>query len=450
MYGPPPHARQLMVAAGPLDEPLAWGLCLGAASLLLVAGLAARRRSPTGCALLLMAAQVLALTAPAAALVERCVYGAWPTIDKTGSFLFYQQGVHRRLFAAGAAQAAELKLIGVHVGHLWLTELFDLLLSPQGAFIAQGLAQLWLAWICAWLLFLELGSRSWAAMITAFPFALGLHVFRDLNYYTIEKSAVFGIPLFLWAMNRARLRGGRWIAVAAVVMLGAAWLNLYLALVNAALAGLWLLGARSRRALVTVGCCALSVVPLLALQALLLQDAGALADPQRFLWERAAQDVLSLWPPQWYHLEAWRALNLPLMLLGAWGLWSRRQQDEARYAAGVVVTLGLLAMGPVLLGSAERGIPNLVFNYAWKLIPGFWRVARPEFFFEGAVLVLLASAALWISRQLRGRGQLLALHVLLILGWCWGVRGHPAYPGFAEPVEVELRSGWEQGVFQEP
>jgi hypothetical protein len=199
--------------------------------------------------------------------------------------------------------------------------------------------------------------------------------------------------------------------------------------------------------LLTAGACALALLPLVAVQALLLQDAGALADPQRFLWERAALDVLSLWPPRWYHLELWRVLNLPLMLLGAWGLWLHRDRPEARWGAAVVLLLGLLSIGPMLLGARGAGVPNPLFMAAWKLIPGFWRIARPEFMFEGAWLVLLASAALTLQRWRPGWKVLLVMQIAMLAGWAWGVRGHPAYPGFTEPVEVELSEGWQQEVF---
>ena len=448
MYGPPPSTRQVELLSGPLDLPWAWAACALLGFALLGLGLWLRRRHETPGWLLIIGAQVALLTAPSAALVERAVWGAWPTVDKAGSFLFYLDGVHLRPFSTGALDDPSLALIGVHVGHLWLTALLDLVFSTHGAFHAQALLQIWLAWVCGWLLLRNLGARPWTAMLAAMPFAMGLHVFRDVTWYTIEKSAVFGIPLFLWAINRARLRGGGQVALAALVMLGCAVFNWYLALVNLALLGLWLLGARSRRALLTTAACCLALAPLILFQSLLLRDAGALTDPQRFLWERAALDVLTLWPPRWYHLELWRALNLPLMLLGAVGLWLQRERPEARYGAAVVLVLGLLSTGPMLLGEQGSGLPNPVFMAAWKLVPGFWCIARPEFLFEGAWLVLLASAALALERWRPGWRTLLALQVALLMGWAWGVRGHPAYPGFSEPVPVQLSPDWQREVFE--
>ncbi len=450
MYGPPPSPRQVEIAASVGDLPEAWLASLLVGVVLVAVGLWLQRRNEMGAAALVILGHVLALTAPATALLERSIWGAWPTVDKAGSFLFYLDGVQWRPFSAGALDDPSLALIGIHVGHLWITALLDLVLSTHGAFNAQALLQVVLAWFCGWLLMRDLQARPWPALLASFPFAMGLHVFRDVNFYTIEKSAVFGIPLFLWAMNRARTRGGWWIAAAALALLGGALINWYLALVCVAFLGLWLLGAHDKRSLATAGLCSLVIAPLVVFQALLLHDAGALSDPQRFLWERSALDVLSIWPPEWYHLELWRALNLPLMLLGAWSLWRLRDRTEARFGAAVVVTLGLLALGPMLIGEQGAGVPNPVFWAAWKLIPGFWRVARPEFLFEGAWLCLLVAAALAIGRWRLSRGAMLSLHALLLMGWIWGVRSHPAYPGFCEPVEVELSPTWEDGVFREP
>ncbi|MFH1465336.1 MAG: hypothetical protein ABIO70_13195 [Pseudomonadota bacterium] len=446
LYGPPPSPLQIAVPSGLADQPGAWVLTLGLGAALLAMGVWQRRRGWGYPAL--MAGLVCLLTAPALGMVQGTVWGAWPTVDKAGAYLFYLRGVGTAPFAADALDDPALKLIGIQVAHLWPTAALDLLLSPHGAFNAQALLHVWLAWLCAWLLIREVGARPWAALLAAAPFALGLHVFRDVNYYTIEKSGVFGVPLFLWALLRARRLGGRWLALPPLLLGSLAFYNEYLALLGAALAGLWLLSFWSRRALVVVGACVLALIPVAVLQALLFRDAGALADPERFLWERAALDTLSLWPPAWYHLELWRALNLPLVLLGALCIWRARARPEARWAAGAVVLLGLLALGPRLQGDQATGIPNHLYMACWEIIPGFWRIARPEFLFEGAYLALLVAAGVAISRLVSRTRWLALLSAALLAGWLWGVRGHPAYPGFTSPVEVNLPEGWERGVFE--
>ncbi len=448
-YGPPPDAEQVLLAAGPLDLPWAWALCIAAGLGLAVAGLALRERSQPGAVALVCCGHVLALTAPLGALLERSVFGAWPTVDKAGSYLFYMDGVHLRplLEPASALSDPALRLIGLHLGHLWVTHLLDLALSAHGAFNAQGLLYPALAWFCAWLLFREAGARSWPAFLAAWPFAMGLHVFRDLQWFTIEKAAVFGIPLFCWTLLRARRRGGWWLLACAAALLGSAWLNWYLALVNGAVVALWLLAAHDKGALRVAGAALAALAPFVALQALLLHDAGAMGDPQRFLWQRAALDVLSVYPPRWNHLELWRALNLPLLVLGLWGFWRCRAEPLARFAALMALALGALSLGPMLLGRPEGGLPNPVFWAAWKTVPGFWRVAKPEFFFEATYLALLGAAARALSDQCRRRAALGALHVALAAGWIAGVRSHPAYPVFTEPVPVSLSPHWERSVF---
>jgi hypothetical protein len=444
VYGPPPDPRLVAVVAGPLALPWSWAVCVAGGILLVLAGiLLARRRPPWG-VLLVVTGQVVALTAPAAAVLDRFAWGAWPTLDKAGSLLFYREGVHRALFETGPVDPA-LRLVGVHVGHLWVVAGFDLLLPSLGAFGATSLLWLVLGWWCAALLFHEAGARWWPALIAAFPFGMGLHQFRDIQWFTVEKAAVFGIPLFAWALLRVRRTAGvAPIVVAAVVFAVTTFVDVYLGLVEGALAVLALLAARDRRTLVAVAASAAAALPLALLQIRLLQGEGALADPQTWLWERAALDVFSLWPPRWNHLETWRSLNLPLLALGAWGLWRDRRDPLARFAALAVILLGLLALGPRLVGTQAHGVPNPLFLALWHVVPGAWRIAKPEFLLEAPVLLLLGSAARVLTSPPVGRGILAALHGAVLAGWILSVRTHPAYPGFSQPVEVRLAADWQE------
>ncbi len=446
MYGPPPDPRQVAVLAGPLDLPGPWAACLAVGILVGILGVGLARRRPSWGALVVVTGHVIALTAPAAAVLDRFVWGAWPTLDKAGSYLFYLEGVHRALFDPVQVDPA-LRLLGVHVGHLWVVAGFDLLLPTLGAFGAVGLLWLVLAWWCAALLFREAGARWWPALVAAFPFGMGLHQFRDIQWFTVEKPAVFGIPLFAWALLRARRTAGIGpIVGVAVVFAGTTFLDLYLGLVEGAIALLALLATRDRRTLACVAASALAVLPLAVLQVRLLQGEGALVEPETWLWERAALDVLSLWPPRWNHLEAWRVLNLPLLAVGAWGLWRDRRDPLARFAVLVVLALTLVALGPRLAGTREHGIPNPVFLALWHGIPGAWRVAKPEFLFEAPVLLLLGSAARVLSAPAVGPRVLALLHAAVLAGWILSVRTHPAYPGISEPVEVRLAAGWQDSA----
>jgi len=75
----------------------------------------------------------------------------------------------------------------------------------------------------------------------------------------------------------------------------------------------------------------------------------------------------------------------------------------------------------------------------FHLLPGFWRVAKPEtFFFIPWLLAVTACAQVVRSLDL-GRRGLTILGVLLLLGWAWGVRGHPVYPSFYSRPLAESR-----------
>src|SRR3982750_4717412 len=100
---------------------------------LLISALAAVRSLPEWLrALTFVLGQTIALTTPLAAVLDRWVYGAFPTIDKAGSLLFLPGGVHHHMLTdpAGSLHDPAAHLIGVQFGHLWVTELFDVVLSP--------------------------------------------------------------------------------------------------------------------------------------------------------------------------------------------------------------------------------------------------------------------------------------------------------------------------------
>jgi hypothetical protein len=108
-------------------------------------------------------------------------------------------------------------------------------------------------------------------------------------------------------------------------------------------------------------------------------------------------------------------------VLGLWGL--RRQPLLAAF----VVAAALLALGPI----------SPLYMAAWHLVPGFWRFAKPEVFFELSWLGILAGAAL------EGRRWLAPV---VVLTWLLSVRTHPVYPGFSTYVATSLPKGWQDGV----
>ncbi|MFZ5476339.1 MAG: hypothetical protein ACOZNI_06135 [Myxococcota bacterium] len=413
MYGPPPDPRQALAPTGPVEAWYAWVACVVVG---LAIALIARPRRP----FLFVLGMTIALTTPFAWFLPTYVYGAFPTTDKAGSLLFYLQGVHRHVLDAGDPA---VKLIGVHVGHLWVTAFFDLFLQPFAAMNAQGLCNLVLNWWCAFLLLRELSGNRDASLLFGGVFGLGLHVFRDLNWYTIEKSGVYWLPLFAFALARAH-RDRRFVGVAAAVYLGGAFYNLYWGVLNAAVGALALLyPSRNVRLAVLAG--ALAGLPLVALQLRVMQGPDALGDPETFLTQRAALDVFEVWPPRWNRLEAWRALDLVALGLAAWGT------PKNLRLAGVAAVSFVLSLGP----------QTPVYTTLVSVVPGLWRFAKPETFFHLTWLALLAIAARTAPAS---PGKLRVLAALMVAGWLASVRTHPVYPRFTQPVEVKLAPDWQR------
>ena len=103
------------------DVPEAYLACIGVG---LVLSLAALLRTPNVRlrAAVFILGQTVLLTAPLAVFLDTWMYGSYPTIDKAGSMVFYLDGVHLRMLTDPVAslQDPAARLIGVHVGHLWV------------------------------------------------------------------------------------------------------------------------------------------------------------------------------------------------------------------------------------------------------------------------------------------------------------------------------------------
>lgn len=422
MYGPPPDPRQVYAPTGLWGEPWAWLVCV-------VLGVAIAWASGPRRPFAFIVGAVVALTAPFSAFAISYVWGEYPTIDKAGSLLFYGQGVQWRFWDA---DDPAVRLIGVHMGHLWITAAFDVLVAPFAAMNLQAFLNLVLSWYCAYLLLHELSDERDVSLLFAFPFGMGLHLFRDINWYTIEKSGVYWIPLYAWTLVRASRRGGRWIAVAAAVYAGTFFYNVYFGVLNAGIGALALF-ARDRRVAAAVGASALAALPLVAIQARLLQGPGTLGDPETFLTQRAALDVVEVWPPKWNRLEAWRALNVAALGVAAFGAAQRKNAALVAIAA----VFFALSLGP---------IDNPAYRALYEVVPGFWRIAKPETFFHVTWLALLATGARRLADARPSRRALAGWAVLFAVGWLLSVRTHPVYPRFTEPVALELAGDWQRGL----
>ena len=431
MYGPPPDPAQVIAPTGFADAPLAWIACV-TVGLALAAFATPRRRLP------FVLGMVIALTTPLAAWLPTYVYGAYPTVDKAGSLAFYLDGVHRRWFDL---EDPGMRLIGIHVGHLWITAAFDLVMEPFAAMNAQGMLNLVLSWWAAAVLF-ERWSRSRPiALLLAFPFAMGLHQFRDLNWYTIEKTSLYWLPLYLWALTRAADRdpitdlpqapGPRLdLVLPAVFAVGAILTNIYVGIL-CGLVGALALTRRDRRLAMAAGISALAVLPLAAWQWALMHGPDALGSPETFLNERAALDTLELWPPRWNRLELARAVNL----VGV-GLAIAGARQTVRLWVGAAICVAL-ALGPT---------NNPVYLGLYYVVPGFWRVAKPETFFHLGYLLILGAAAVSLARRRPRPRTVGALALVFVVGWVASVRTHPVYPRFTVPVPVTLSPAWQRSV----
>lgn len=418
-YGPPPDPREIPFAAGFSDAPGAWVLCVLLGAVLF--GLGWRRSRLIGAMGL-----VTLLTAPMFALIPSTIYGAFPTIDKYGSLAFYLDGVHWRLFSP---DDPGLQLIGVHMGHHLVTAFFDLGLEPFAAVNAHAWLNLVLNLTASALLFEALGAPRLVAFALGLAFGLDLHVFRDLNWYTIEKSGVWWLPLYAWALLGASRDQPIPTRLAPLIYVGACFYNLYWGVLAAGLGAIVLVLARRRAVTIAVFGSAILALPLVYWQWRLMQGAAAPGDPERFISERAALDVLTLWPPAWNRLELWYALDPVALGVGLWGLTRRP------WMLLVFVPFGVLALGPS---------DNPAYTGILELVPGFWRMAKPETFFQIAWLTLCASAAAWWGDRPCPPDRRWPAAVLLaaVLFWALMVRTHPVFPGFSTPIEVTLSGSW--------
>jgi hypothetical protein len=419
------------------------------------------KRAPAhGRALAFILGQAILLTAPLFAHLDRFIIGRFPTTDKYGSLAFYLDGVHRRLLLdpAGSLTDPAARLIGVHMGHLWVTEFFDLFMTPEGAMNLQGFLYPVLAWASAALLFRTLGAKPGVSILMAFPYGMGLHLFRDLNCYTVEKAAVFWLPLFVMSLYKSHTEGARWPLVTGLLYLVMSWMNLYMGAVGAALAALltlplWGLGAtalfRMRistlpSALRALCYCVLFSLPLLAWQHSLSSGPTALGSPDAFRL-RAELDSVSLWPPTWNRMSWWAAMSPVGLGIAAAGGWTTRRDPLIRTAAIAIAGLTALSLGPWV-----GALINPADWLARELIPGFWRAAEPESFFHGSWLLILAVGAVALSRLALPRWGAGALYLVMVSGWIFTVRGHPEFPSMSHKVDIQLADGWAERAFQTP
>ena len=343
------------------------------------------------------------LTSPWLGAIHKAVIGAYPTIDKEGSLLFFEHGVHHLWFTNPSLPIEEtgLTLVGIHVGHLWITELFCVIAPTFVAFNIQAFMHLLLNTL-AILYWVDgykwIQAQEWEKWMVAILLGAQLHVFRDIHWYTIEKSALF--PLFLFWGTLSRQRNGQGVWQLPVIYLLASLYNFYWAILCPLLVVTeynHLVSAFTRRSRLAKGlvmCCGIGLA-LAVLQMTLQTPLHQVATPEKFA-SRAALDVFSFGSMDWNRMGIWRPINLVLLGMGLSYIRdfkSFEQHISSVKGLTVCAILGFcLSLGPVIAPS----IPNPVYSI-FKLLPGMWRFAKPEIFLliPYAVVGLLALRRPW-------------------------------------------------------
>ena len=416
-YGPAPDPAEMAYAADFSTVPVAWVLCVGAGLAVAWFG----RRST----LLAVVGLTVALTAPAAALFPSAVWGAWPTIDKSGSLHFLAMNAQFHSFDPSAPAT---QLIGMSMGHLWVTWLFTFFVPAFAASNLHALLNLVLGWWLASRLAVAAGTPERWAITAGFPMGLGLHLMRDINWYTIEKSGTWTLTLYVLCLVQAQ-RGRRgWIVGAAAAYALAFYYNSYHGVLGALVgAGALIVGGRNTRLAVVAS--ALAALPLLALQLPSLQNAQ-LPPPAAFA-ERAALDVVTWVPPEWNRLELWGAVDGIVALAAlATVLRAFRFANAADVPAARQSRFELLLFAGLLVPAILSLGPTTPLWTGFQALPGMWRFAKPETFFH---LVILGMTVLSGRALHRGRWHPRTVLVLQLALWVWLVRMHPAYPAFTKP-----------------
>jgi hypothetical protein len=137
---------------------------------------------------------------------------------------------------------------------------------------------------------------------------------------------------------------------------------------------------------------------------------------------------------RWNRLELHRALNLIALGLAVWGFVVQRRDGRVRFAVVAGLVLWCISLGPLLW---QGTLANPVYMLVRAIVPGFWRVAKPEVFFHGTWMLVLGVAALQLARAQWSRRTLSFVYALFVLAWLLMVRTHPAYPPMTQPIELK-------------
>lgn len=385
--------------------------------------------------LLFTLATCVVLTTPLLGICTEAVWGAYPTVDKEGSLLFYRDGVHFRLFSFSDPAH---RLIGFHLGHLWITQVLDWLVGDIGAFNLHALLNVTLTWYCTYRFLHVLGAHRVWAWLLASQMGFHLHLFRDIQFYTIEKSAVYPILLYWESVIRAS-KGEKnapvWMGITFFL---ASWINVYWGIFCALITPLllWTYRAEHRETLGKgIGVCVVLGACVGIYQQLLTTSGPPFAYGNQFM-ERAALDNVSIWPLSWNRLPWYTSVSPLVIFLSGWAWHTNR--FHSKYASLGIVFF-ILSTGPFLF----QTVPNPLYQ-GLTALPALWRFAKPEAFFFVTFIVILSTAAK-LNPSAKG---CLYIGVVMLLQCC-GIRMQQEYPSyFSRPIQTSLPKHWERRIFE--
>ena len=437
--GPPVDPREIIYHAS--SGEYIFSILLG--SLFLLASYRLRQKEFLAKFLFSLGA-VFLLTTPWIGASTNAVIGAYPTIDKQGSLLFYLDGVHQRAFfhPISSLEDPAYRLIGFHLGHFWIIEFFDLFLSPFAAYNAQMFLNMVFNLFFGSLFLEQMKVPRKKALCFGLILGLQLHVFRDLHWYTIEKSSLFWIFLF-WMYTeelcklKEDIRYPFWGL--SVLYLLATWMNFYWGIL------LGLLGFSYSLKMLryrfsdyidfwkAIMFCAILGLGIAWFQLQLSSPHQSFAAPEQFQ-ERAILDSFTLSPLSWNRMGIWQAINPVVLFLVFLAL---KQRIVSHFEGMLAVFFFLLALGPKILDFSNP------LYLLLSLIPGLWRLAKPEIFF----LISYSLLVVWAGRaQLPSKRQHL-INIFLLCFWLLGLRNSKAYPYLTEYVSAALPENWEKRFF---
>lgn len=357
---------------------------------------------------------VCVYTSPWLAISTKYVIGAYPTIDKEGSFLFYVDGVHIRslLHPIDSLSDTSVQLIGFHMGHLWINQFFNVFLSGYAACNFQVLSNLVLNLYSCYLLLevqqttpadnnpihtsSDISSRrkhlSWSVFIISICFSLQLHIFRDIHWYTVEKSAIYPI-LFFWREILLLEKNKKNRYLLGIYYFFAAYINFYWAIVLGILGAFYTIKNifqknNTLNLYKNIAFCTCIGVLIGTYQMTLQQH--PFATHAEFA-TRASLDILDITHLNWNRMEFWRAIH-PMILIFAGGSvvaiffqkiqkntiqfkYLDKNKTDNLFLIIIASIFTFLSFGPTLYGYT-----NPIYSL-FSQLPGMWRFAKPEIFF---------------------------------------------------------------------